>query len=153
MSTDNFNTHKRIGEIGVNIIIQKGKQINKLIQNRIIRDIQRLDKNAMVLSDDSGLKNVWDEYCSQLQSDQSFTFGMLEDVVFNICSLQLEKLFNTVRADYDILRFYLEDNQYNDINDFYEENITEDLTQIMFNQIGSIASNYSNKRIDRFIYR
>lgn len=149
---NNNNEQYSIGNEALRVITQKGKELVKQVQKSIIRDIQKIGGDAMLLSQDSGLKNVWDEYCVQLQSEQGYGFNLLEDLVFNTCHLKLEELQKKDKQDFEILVFYLEDNRYGKVDDEYIGLPFPEIVQEMFQEIGAIASNYSNIRINKYIY-
>lgn len=142
-----------IGSEAVRLVSQKGEELAKKVKKQIIRDIQKLSGDAMMLSDDSGLKNVWDEYCVQLQEERGFGFELLEDFVYNTCELKLEEFQEKNNLDFEILTFYLEGNKYGKFSDEYIGLPFDEIVQVMFQEINSIASNYSNKRISEYLYR
>ena len=53
----------------------------KLLSETLVKDaiaaLEQMDANAMLSGDDSGLKNVWEEVCVQLQYEESIFWDTL----------------------------------------------------------------------------
>jgi hypothetical protein len=53
--------------------------------NRAIRRIKRLPPESRQSGDDSGLEDVWEEFKSQIQHEQSIFFDLYEQVIRELC--------------------------------------------------------------------
>lgn len=143
--------NETVGEIAYEIIEKQAKQILEKLYKRIIRKVQSYGRETMQLGDDSGLTNLWDEYCVQLQGEQGFGFNMVEDLVFSVCSSVKEELRQKDKISFNTVELYLNADH---LNLFPEDEMQYDeTTQILFNEVSAIAANYSNQRIDKYIYR
>jgi len=65
------------------IVEELASEIGKRITRKTIRDLQKMGEEFMQ-SGDSGLENVWDEICVQVQYDKSMFWDLYDDIVHGI---------------------------------------------------------------------
>ena len=135
------------------LIIRKGAELLQSLEKRIILKIQKNGRETMSSPDDSSLKNLWDEYCVQMQSEKGWSFRLQEEFVEGICLDQLQVLKEKNKLDYDILALYIStsfiDRAIEDEFPIYGDG---EISLAICSQINSIASNYTNNRIERYLY-
>jgi hypothetical protein len=73
------------------IVEELASEIGKWITRKTIRDLQKMGEEFM-LSGDSGLENVWDEICVQVQYDKSMFWDLYDDIVHGIVGGYLPEL-------------------------------------------------------------
>jgi hypothetical protein len=121
------------------------------ISGRVIRSLQEMT-DEMQSGDDSGLKNVWDEVCSQVQYEESFFWEVYLDTIRDLICFEMDKL------DYEIIEaiwlqtdegFYSGDDEEEDEIDLY---IKDDVVEYIMNEfVLKTADEWTNKRIRKYI--
>ena len=120
----------------------------KEIAKKVVRKIKQLKDESMLLSgDDSGLKNVWEEYCVQIQGEESFYIHIYE----NIVASSIKEIYSKYPAPLKQAINYMgsidqseeAEDSYN--NDFF--GIQETLKEV--NHLAGISE---NKRINKYLY-
>lgn len=114
------------------------------IVNKVILELIRLREDQYLLSgEDSGLKNVWEEICVQVQDEYSFYWESYEDTIRNFIEeviskqhIAIQNLVNQLNAIYS--RDDEEDSSFNYMDEFFDLIIEN-------------ARNYENDRITRYI--
>jgi hypothetical protein len=61
------------------------------LARRVVATLQRL-KNGLLSGDDSGLANIWDEICAQIQYEESWAWDAYDETVKQVAAEQLKKL-------------------------------------------------------------
>ena len=101
----------------------------------------------MLLSgDDSGLKNVWEEYCVQIQGEESYYIDIYEDIV----AASVKEIYTKYPVPVKQAINYMgsidqseeTEDSYN--NDFF--GIQETLKEVNY-----LAGNFENKRINNYL--
>lgn len=139
------------------IIEAKAKDILKSLASRIIRKVQKYGRETMILGDDSGLTNLWDDYCAQKQYEEGWGFDMQEDLIDGVCLDSIEELEARNNTDYKILALYLTVDHIDfDLGHPLDDNSlvlygNSELSDFLFDEIKSIAMNYENSRIKRYL--
>jgi len=67
------------------------KPICQRITRRVIRELQQMTEN-LTSGEDSGLRNIWDEICVQVQFQESAFWELYDEMVFAIVAEHVEKL-------------------------------------------------------------
>jgi hypothetical protein len=67
------------------------------VSRRIITALQRMKGSSLQSGVDSGLTNVWDEVCIQVQSEYSFYWDAYEATIYPIIEDEIQKLPAFVR--------------------------------------------------------
>lgn len=133
----------------------------KQLTGKVKRKLQGLDResNMMMSSEDSNLRNVWDEFCVQVQGEQSFFYDSYLDVIESIIA---ELLANCTEDEKIILwtqtQEYEEwsespDNDELDFTDVLKMNYDEiAVCEYVLHEVENMACNYSTARIDKYLY-
>ncbi len=168
---DSFNFHKH----NLHIIDDSNIQINSSINNiyekitseladcyvkkTVTRTISALQKDKTKLSgEDSGLENLWDEICVQVQNQHSGSWGLYEDHVYNYVSGYVNQLAPFEKSAIWLLTENGENWHYGNMQNeetlnptmviFNEEDVVEYITnQILYSE----AENWTNKKIRAFL--
>jgi hypothetical protein len=75
------------------IVRTLGNLVCQRISRQVIRNLQGLnDKNSLLSGDDSGLVNIWDEVCVQMQLEESCFWDVYEDLIETFVRSYVEKL-------------------------------------------------------------
>ncbi len=135
----------------------------RTITNRVIRDLQKIKRESgmMTSCEDSGLENLWDEICVQIQWEPFFFWNLYEDFVYSLIIEILNKYsdekkkmmwLQTDEFDewyYDVLSDFYE--QRDEFEDFFPRNFSlVDVAKLIMDKVFSIASDYHNSRIDEY---
>ena len=73
------------------IVEELASEIGKRITRKTIRDLQKMGEEFMS-SGDSGLENVWDEICVQVQYERSFDWEAYDETVRQFVVLYVREL-------------------------------------------------------------
>jgi hypothetical protein len=75
------------------IIRTLGNLVCQRVSRQVIRNLQELnDKDSLLSGDNSGLVNVWDEICVQMQLEESCFWEGYEDLIETFVRSYVEKL-------------------------------------------------------------
>lgn len=135
------------------ILDSKANALLKTINKRIIRKIQKFGIETVSAGDDSGLENLWDDFCVQVQYEEGDMFDMQEDIVLGIISDCIDDLKEKDHADYDILNLYMSNIDIRfmwDDKDLYFY-CDDELANSLLVEIKAIAMNYYNNKIRRYL--
>ena len=134
--------------------------IVKRIVGSVKRNMQRLDRNSgmMQSEEDSCLGNVWDEFCVEVQGQQSLFYELyldyIEKLVFekiNECSKDETIILWTQTQGYDNWSLSEPDCDYSDI--LFENYVTDEVCEYLLQKIIEAADNFSSNRIDEYLFR
>ena len=67
------------------------KRYDELI-NEIIKNVRDLPSESILSGDDSPYKDVWEEFASQIQGEQSIFFELYTDIIEGCCQEIVKKL-------------------------------------------------------------
>jgi hypothetical protein len=68
------------------------------ISQKVVGTLRKIT-DGMQSGDNSGLKNIWDEICVQMQDEQSTMWDAYEDTICHIIEFELDKqLINVIEA-------------------------------------------------------
>lgn len=125
------------------------KKLCSQLTNRVIRGLQSLDHQFMLSGDDSGLKNVWDEICVQMEVGYSSMWDAYEDTINNFVIGELDKLTD---ADFNVIAYSLWDNDEEEISGYSRKSLIPELSRIISDKlILSAAKDWSNDRIRMYL--
>jgi hypothetical protein len=80
------------------IIRTLGNLVCQRISRQVIRNLQELnDKDSLLSGDNSGLVNIWDEICVQMQFEESYFWDVYEEMIESSTKYFVEKLPNHER--------------------------------------------------------
>jgi hypothetical protein len=124
-------------------------KLNNLLAKRIAKSVVRelkVSKFPILSGDDSPLQNCWDEICVQVQDEHSFEWWAYEATIHSIIESHLEK----EPEAYQLLLSYMgpKNNDYESIT--YSKS---DAIDSIHEEVISIAMNYRNKKIDKYLNR
>lgn len=131
-----------------------GEALSRRLVNGCIRDLQRMDGDALLSGEFSGLRNTWDEICVQQQQEHSFSWraylatieacieGRLEDLQ----PFELDTLWLLTREGDDW------DCEPEDERETYPVNRYHVLAYLQ-DEVLTQASNWSNERISLYLVR
>jgi len=127
------------------ILFDIGYMHRKLIAKEVIQDLKNLNDEIYLLSgDDSGLKNVWEEICVQIQDDYSFHWDVYEDTIENFINGSLSKQAKEVIE----LLLYIGNIDFDEEEpEYFQENIVEDIKADILLE----AEYYKNNNITNFL--
>jgi hypothetical protein len=124
----------------------------KRVVKRTIRALQAL-KDGMLLGDDTGLLNTWDEICAQIQTDRSIEWWAYETTARDLIATECERLGKP-----ELKAIWLETGPGVEWTEEEGANAApcyclDDVEEHAYAALLTEAANYSNKRIQDFIYR
>lgn len=75
------------------LIWETGERIIQHLVRSWIRQLQKIKREdgMMASPDDSGLENLWDDVCVQMQGERSMFWNLYEDYLYDMIYSQLEK--------------------------------------------------------------
>lgn len=121
------------------------KDISNSIVPGIIKQLKKMKDDALLSGEDSGLENVWEEICVQLQREQSFEWQMYVLVVDGIIEEELNKLPHSFKQVISYLRDF---NDEPGMTGYSPSNAIENIK----NDVFSVAMEYSNRNIEEYLY-
>jgi hypothetical protein len=122
------------------------------ISRRIIRDCQSL-KDCLLSGDDTGLSNIWDEVCVQIQGGESIYWDVYEEALDRMAFDYL-----TALTDYELQtdegwdwRWESENNP-EEIPDSDPDFLLDDLAHyVLRTHVYPAAGRWSNRRIEAYL--
>lgn len=121
------------------------------IVKRTIKSIKK-NKEIMLNLGGSILKNAWEEFCVQVQGEETYIFKETCEVIIGEIEFEFEKL-----QQYEKLAVYIfVDNEAENINNHprFEDIVADSYAigeYILNYRVISEASNYTNKRINEYL--
>lgn len=145
-----------------NLIREAGEDIIQRLVRSWIRQLQKIKrKDGMMASpDDSGLENLWDDVCVQIQGERSMFWNLYEDYLYDMIYSQLEKrcTWNELEILWTQTREFQEKVAAADDDCFDEKDPTpwkgihmENLADWCLSELLGVAGNYNNIRIEEYI--
>lgn len=133
-----------------NAFEEQGRNITALLIDRIIEAARHYKKETLYSKDGGGLENLWEDYCSLMQSENAPNLKKLEEFVSGICFNEIIDLKTQNRDQYNVLTLYLSQSDYN-----YSECLLDDnrLEAFFLSEIQSAAVNYSKIKVAEFVER
>jgi hypothetical protein len=121
------------------------KDISNSIVPGIIKQLQELKDDALLSGEDSGLENVWEEICAQLQRGPSFEWQMYVLTVEGIIDEELNKLPHSFKQ---VISYLSDFNDEPEMTGYSPFNAIESIK----NDVFSVAMDYSNLNIEEYLY-
>ncbi len=120
----------------------------KKLINKLVYKLQRFPKESRLFSEDSRLKNTWDEICVQEQTEKSFFWEIYDETVADLCNDYIQELPIPIQKalEYEECLYSSEDYDRNVLNTHL---VVDSLKTALF----EYAGNYENKQIRDFIER
>lgn len=130
-------------------------KIASRIIKKAIADLKNMNSGEMLSGDGSGLKNVWEEVCVQVQDEQSFYWDTYEEAIGGQLARYVELLDQEERLalwlvteeGWDYVYDHHADDEGVDDVPVCEDDIVRNLKEKMW----STAGCYTNPRIIKFI--
>ena len=119
---------------------------------RAVRALQVMPVNDLLSGDDSGLANVWDEICVQLQSEHSLYWSAYEQTINALVETYVDDL-----QLHELEAFWLVTEQGEDWDcELVEERepdplLKDDVVEYVVGGVYQAASDWTNERIRRFL--
>jgi hypothetical protein len=130
------------------------------LSDKLIKDaIQRLEamNSQELLSGDSGLKNVWEEICVQVQGERSFFWEAYVETMEGLLGGYVEMLDANARLALWTLtesgQDYLEEHQADDEDGLDISVDIDEIVAMLMDGLLSAAANYESRSIRRFLQR
>ena len=149
-----------------NIIACQAQSIIDRLVRICVRELQKCkrDSGFMNSGDDSGLENLWDEICVQVQGERSVFWNAYEDYVIRLIS----KLLSDRCSENERKMLWLQTEEF---QLWYDEEVEEerlsqrfsadgmpdaytiqDISEWCLSRVLSAAADYTNARIERYLY-
>jgi len=120
----------------------------EMIADKVIQELIGLNHKDFLLSgDDSGLKNVWEEICIQMQVQESFHWQAYDKTIKDFIASEFEKLQEPIKK----LSRYVGGLSNNEFDDDEYEVSDEDAIEEIRNTIIEKAQIYHNENIDLYL--
>lgn len=139
------------------IVAAFANKISEQIATGAVRSLKKMNSDNEMLSGYSGLKNVWEEICVQVQGEESFYWSAYIDVMERMLYSSLERLL----PHEQIALWVVTDEGWDYMFDYHAEDI--DLSEVpvsqdeslnkLRNELLSKAADYENARISKFLER
>lgn len=128
---------------------------DKLIKEAIL-SLEAMDSQEM-LSGESGLKNVWEEICVQVQDEQSFFWGTYVEIMEELLAGHVEMLDVDARLALWTLTNsgweYIDDHQADDEAGLDIPVAADEIVAMLMDDLLSAAANHESPSISRFLQR
>lgn len=126
------------------IVEEQGKNILTKVIEDIKGAAQKYVKKTSLTIESHGLKNLWEDYCFQQQTEKSAYFVMQEEVISGLCYRELIDLKTKNIDHYNILTLYLSVSIFN-----FEERMIDDaeIEDFLLSEIKKAAIKYPVKEI------
>ena len=128
--------------------------IDKLIKESIAA-LEQMDANEMLSGDDSGLKNVWEEICVQVQGEESVFWDAYVETIESLLSGSVELLDRdeclALWANTDEGWEYVFDHHADEDGVADVPVSGDEIVNKLKDELLSAAANYSNSRISKFL--
>ena len=161
-----MNCEERMCQCYEEIIACQARTVLERIVKLCVRELQKYkrDNGRMTSAEDSGLENLWDEVCMQVQGERSIFWDIYEDdmtrlvseLLLDRCSENERKmLWFQTEAFHDWYAEVIEDDERlsqgfntNGMPDMYS---IQDITEWCLSGVLSAAADYTNARIERYL--
>ena len=85
------------------IVAAWAKQLSDKLLKESIADLEQMDSSELLSGDDSGLKNVWEEICVQVQDEQSFFWETYVETMESLLAGYVETMESRVNLTFAII--------------------------------------------------
>jgi hypothetical protein len=135
----------------IKLLLELNRMYVAQITDKVICQLEIMtDKNMLQSGEDSGLKNVWEEYCVQVQDEESFLWEAYRHTISQCIGIELDKQPLPVKK----ILSYISGLDMNSVTD--EEQFTyieEAAIKGILDEISNRADSYTNENIERYIAR
>lgn len=117
------------------------------ISRKVILALQK-NVDCLMAGDDSGLKNIWDEICVQVQDEYSYYWDSYVETVEGLIEVEVEKLSKSIRE-----AIWLQTDDSFESEDQNAVFTDQELSRYIASEyVFSKAGDWSNRRIHYYIY-
>jgi hypothetical protein len=146
-------------------LAESAEVVARRVARRVVRRLIALQGDWLPSGPDSGLANVWEEICVQVQFEQSALWGLYDDMVWDLAYAEVRALPPSV-----LRVLWLETNPGTDWSgDWLEEHpeweglevpdwvrvpyVLSDVADYVAGIVYNLASDWSNRRIRNYLER
>ena len=137
------------------------------VSRKVIRELQKCKRNSnmMQTATDSGLDNLWDEVCVQVQREYSAVWDVYEDFILssiikalkeNCSTSEIQMIWLQTEAfdTWSDCEFESEDelDACFDKNNFPNEYNIDDVAAHILKEVLNLATDYHNRRIEKYLF-
>jgi hypothetical protein len=141
------------------IISEVADTASRKITRRIIATLQQM-KDGMQSGEDSGLANLWDEVCVQVQGEESIFWDMYKDLIKRIIIDEVRReptfvqqaLWLQTEAGFDWI-WEIENGDESSTPFYSDEEIDQEIADYILGDIIEKAEEWSNPRIRDYLDR
>ncbi len=139
------------------IVAAWAKQLSDKLLKESISALEQMDSSEMLSGDDSGLKNVWEEICVQVQDEQSFFWDTYVETMKSLLSGYVELLDQDARlalwsvTDEGWAYIYVHHAEDGGVEDVPV--VEDEIVAKLKDELLSAAASFSNQRITKFLQR
>lgn len=132
-------------------------QLTKTVVKLAVAALKKMKDGQRLSGEDSGLKNVWDEICVQVQSEESVFWGAYLETAEGILLGLVEALNRAERlalwAETDEGWDYVYDHRDDEDGAEKAPVFNDEIVNKLRDELLSVAAGYSNKRIEKYLCR
>lgn len=137
---------------------------NKLLEGiyeeyaqKIITELILLGPDSMTSGSDSEYENVWEEYVSQIQGEESIFFELYEELILNLCNnLINSKGRNEIYLLWTMTEESFDYDEKDEDDSLSNYDIENDVANALFNKISTIAADFDlyeiNEKDDKLLH-
>jgi hypothetical protein len=134
------------------VVSEIAELVTKRVVRRATRKVQEL-RDGMQLGEDTGLLNIWDEVCVQVQTERTLVWWAYEKTIRSILHGELQRV-----PAQELKAIWLEmalgaDWAQEEGVDESPSYCLDDVEDHVYDALMTNAVNYSNERIRSFMYR
>lgn len=129
-----------------------GEALSQKLVNNCIHDLQELEETLS--GDDSGLCNIWEEVCVQMQYEESFFWDTYLETIDSFLQAAVDEL-----APHELDALWLQteagddwDNEDDEERDSYPV-FKDDVVSYLREQLLHVATNWTNRHITQYLQR
>lgn len=161
-----MNYDERMSQCYEEIIACQAQGILDHMVKLCVREMQKCKRGSgfMTSKEDSGLENLWDEVCVQIQDERSIFWDNYEDYMENLlselllrrCSENERKMlwFQTEAFDDWYAEVIVDDERFSqgfNANGMPDAYSIQDITEWCLSGVLAVAADYTNARIERYL--
>lgn len=131
-----------------NLLFNIAEYYTQILAKKVVFAIQRTPKEAMSTDPESGLKNVWDEVCVQVQDEKFDSWELLDEMVGSISEDKYSELPYPLQYALAFKACYQYDVDYDP-----ETSYPSLVADLIKEEVYKYAMNYENRQILEYLER
>ncbi len=139
------------------IVAAWAKQLRDKVIKNSIATLEQIDSNELLSGDDSGLKNVWEEICVQVQDEPSVFWDTYVETLESLLAECIELLDRDAR----LALWTVTDEGWDYLYDHYADDegvgdvplVEDEIVAKLKDELLAVAASFSNQRITKFLQR